>query len=182
MAPGRHRVRCDNRVMTRRNGCSGLLFAVAITAALGGCTKRSGAIDSDQLKADEAAIRRTLAETEERINKGDLGFVNVFAKDAVIIVPSAPDIVGFEAIRAVYADLLKHASMTVHFSTQEVAVAGDLAYERGTYTIRISEKASGRLLQDAKNKHVHILKRQPDGSWKTWRLMVSSAEGAGAGK
>lgn len=154
------------------------LVLVGITVVLGGCSAKphAAAAAPAQQKADEAAVRRVLADTEQRINKGDLGFVDVFAKDAVIIAPSMPDIVGFDAIRAMYSDLLKHDSMTVHFSTEEVAVSGDMAYEHGTYTLKISDKAGGKVLQNVKNKHVHILKRQPDGSWKTWRMMVSSAE------
>jgi len=126
--------------------------------------------------ADDAAVRRTIAGIEQQINQGDIGFVNVFANDAVIIAPSSPDIVGLDAIRKMYTDLMKQDSMTVHFSTEEVSVTGDMAYEHGTYTLRIADKATGRVLQDAKNKHVHIFKRQPDGTWKTWRMMVNSAE------
>ena len=131
---------------------------------------------------DEAAVRETLAKMVRQINQGDLAFVDVFAKDATIITPSAPDVVGFDAIRSMYAGLLEKTTLSVHFSTEEVAVAGDLAYEHGTYTLKITDKASGQTLQDVKNKHLHILKRQPDGSWKTWRMMVNSAEPAPAGK
>ncbi len=133
-----------------------------------------------QSRADEAAVRQLLANVEKQINAGDLGFVNVFAKDAVIIAPSAPDIKGYDAIRALYEGMMKQASMTVHFSTEEVAVSGNLAYEHGTYTLRIADKKTGKVLQDVKNKHVHIFKRQPDGSWKTWRMIVTPAEPASA--
>ena len=156
-----------------------LPIAVLIAAAtLGGCTQRSNANtnSSSQIEAEKAAIRRTLATTQERINRGDLGFVDVFTNDAVIMVPSGPDVTGLEAIRTTYSNLLKEASMTVHFSTEEIAIAGDLAVERGTYTIKISNRSTGRTLQDAKNKHMHILKKQQDGAWKTWRMMVNSAE------
>ncbi|HWF11257.1 MAG TPA: DUF4440 domain-containing protein [Bryobacteraceae bacterium] len=148
-----------------------LALVIVIAAALSACTKSA----AHSRSADEAAVRRTLADTEHRINQDDPGFVTVFAKDAVIIAPSAPDISGYDAIRSMYEGLMKQDSMTVHFSTEEVAIAGDLAYERGTYTLRISDKATGKILQDATNKHLHILKRQPDGTWKTWRMMVSSA-------
>ena len=148
-----------------------LLAAVLATGLCGCASKRAAA-------ADEAAVRRTIADVEQKINQGDIGFVNVFANDAVIIAPSSPDIVGLDAIRAMYAGIMKQASMTVHFSTEEVAVAGDMAFEHGTYTLRIADKTTGRVLQDAKNKHVHIFKRQPDGTWKTWRMMVNSAEHA----
>lgn len=164
--------------MTKPAGGSTLALAAVMAAALGGCTTKPGAGGPDQAKADEAAVRRTLANTEQRINQGDPGFVDVFAKDAVIIAPSSPDIVGFDAIRTMYADMMKQVSMKVHFSTEEVVIAGDLAYEHGTYTLTLSDKTSGKTLQDVKNKHIHILKRQPDGTWKTWRMMVNSAEPA----
>jgi ketosteroid isomerase-like protein len=159
--------------MTHRAAC--LAFVVIV---LSGCASQH----TDQAKADEAAVRRTIADLEQRINRGDIGFVNVFANDAIIIAPSAPDIVGFDAIRKLYTDMMKGAAMTVHFSTEEVAVAGDMAWERGSYTLRIADKTTGRVLQDVKNKHVHIFKRQPDGTWKTWRMMVNSAELAPAQK
>jgi ketosteroid isomerase-like protein len=123
-----------------------------------------------------------LANLEKRINAGDIAFVDVFAKDAEIIAPSAPDVTGYNAIRAMYQGVMEQASMTVHFATEEVSVSGDLAYEHGTYTLRIVDKKTGKVLQDAKNKHIHIFKRQPDGSWKTWRMMVASAEPPSAEK
>lgn len=144
---------------------------VLLAATLAACAAKS-----DRAQTDEPAIRQLLANLEKQINAGDIGFVDVFSKDAAIIAPSAPDIAGYDAIRAMYAGVLKQDSMTVHFSTQEIAVAGDLAYEHGTYTLRIADKKTGKVLQDVRNKHVHILKRQPDGSWKTWRMMVSSAD------
>jgi uncharacterized protein (TIGR02246 family) len=150
------------------------LLAAWIAIGLCGCASKPA--------ADEAAVRRTIADIEQKINLGDTSFVNVFANDAVIIAPSAPDIVGLDAIRTMYTGLMKQDAMTVHFSTEEVQVSGDMAFERGTYTLRITDKATGHVLQDVKNKHVHIFKRQPDGTWKTWRMMVNSADAARAQK
>lgn len=164
--------------MIRHMNCSNRALLVASAAMLWGCATSPAA----NPRADEAAIRQLLASVESQINAGNIGFVNVFAKDAAIIAPGAPDIEGYDAIRAMYEGLMKQDSMTVHFSTEEVAVAGDLAYEHGTYTLRIADKKTGRVLQDVKNNHIHILKRQPDGSWKTWRMMVNSAEAPPAEK
>lgn len=129
--------------------------------------------------AEEGAIRQMLAGVEKRINAGDLGFVEAFAKDAIIVAPGSPDVSGVEAITAMYSGLLKQASVKVHFSTEEITIADDLAVERGTYSMVVADRASGRTLQDVKNKHIHILRKQPDGSWKTWRMMVNSAEPSG---
>lgn len=124
---------------------------------------------------DDAAIRRTLGELEERINRGDLGFVDVFTRDAVVVAPDTPDVVGYDAIRALYAQTLAQVSLMVHFTTEEIVVNGDLAFERGSYTLKITDKTSGRVVQDVVNRHIHMMKRQPDGSWKTWRMMVVAA-------
>jgi ketosteroid isomerase-like protein len=78
------------------------LTSLLAVATLEGCSAK---LTTETSAADEATVRQTLARMEQRINQGDLGFVDVFAKDAVIIAPSVPDIAGSEAIRAMYAGL-----------------------------------------------------------------------------
>lgn len=39
-----------------------------------------------------------------------------------------------------------------------------------------ADKASGQVVCAATSRHIHILKRQDDGSWKTWRMMSNSAQ------
>jgi hypothetical protein len=51
-----------------------------------------------------------------------------------------------------------------------------IAYERGTYDLTITDKATARELSKVTNRHVHILKQQPNGDWKTWRMFTNSAE------
>ena len=154
----------------------GVCCIAVVTVALLGCTPPP-ATDSPaetSVEADLAAVREVLADTEQRFNSGDLdAFMPVFAPDAIILAPSTPDVVGFEAIRKMYGDAMAQVDMQVHFSTTEVQVFGDLAYERGAYTLQVSDKASGAVTQEIVNRHIHIFKRQPDGSWKTWRLMVN---------
>ena len=87
--------------MKRRIVFLSITIAVLAAVVLVGCaTKRTAAVGAG---ADETRVRQTLAQVERQINQSDLGFVNVFAKDAVIIAPSAPDIAGIDAIRALYA-------------------------------------------------------------------------------
>ena len=84
---------------------------------LSGCSSNPAAprAGPERAKAEEAVIRRIFADLEERINKGDPGFVDIFANDAVIIAPAAPDVVGFDAIRTMYTSMMKQVSMAVHF-------------------------------------------------------------------
>jgi uncharacterized protein (TIGR02246 family) len=127
-------------------------------------------------RADVAAIHALLDHVEQTFRSGDLdAAMTVFADDAVIIGQGSPDIVGPEAIRAMYAGMFEQVDFDVDLTTAEVQVVGDLAYERGTYTMKLTDKASGQVVADVENRHIHILKRQPDGGWKTWRMMVNSA-------
>jgi uncharacterized protein (TIGR02246 family) len=154
-------------------------IAVLMAVTLAGCATPPAAdpIAPVSTEADETAIRQVLADTQQRFNAGDLdAFMPVFASDAVIMAPSAPDVVGFEAIRTMYRDAFEQVAMQVNFSTDEIEVFGDLAYERGTYTLHVSDKASGEVIQEVENRHIHIFRRQADGSWKTWRMMVNVAE------
>lgn len=68
--------------------------------------------------------------------------------------------------------------MELTFASGEVRVLGDLAYEQGAYTVKMLDKASHKVVQEIKNRHIHILRRQSDGTWKTWRMMTNSAEPA----
>jgi ketosteroid isomerase-like protein len=72
--------------------------------------------------------------------------------------------------------MLAQFDVDTELTSAEIQVAGDLAYERGTYTLKLTDKTTGQVVADVENRHLHIMKRQSDGGWKTWRMMVNSAE------
>ena len=163
--------------MLQRNLCRFAALCAFIAVVLAGCTSPSTAAkETNTTAADEAAVRQTIADIGRRVNADDLSFVDVFADDAIIIGSGGPDVVGAKAIRALYTDLMKQASLRVNFTTAEVTVADSVAVERGNYSLVITDKATGKVLQSVKNNHMHIMKKQPDGTWKTWRMMTSRAE------
>jgi ketosteroid isomerase-like protein len=104
----------------------------------------------------------------------------LYRDDVVVLPPGGPDIVGKEAWRKGIDALPQNVAMKMRFDTKELVVAGDIAYERGTYTIDISDKATATAVQSITARHIHIFKREADGSWKGWRLMENSAEPATA--
>jgi uncharacterized protein (TIGR02246 family) len=152
----------------------------AFLAALAACSERApGPTSSAASEADVAAIGALVDRVERTFKAGDLeAAMTVFTDDAVIIAQGAPDMVGTDTIRAMYAGMMDQFDIDADLSTAEIQVVGDLAYERGTYTLKLTDKASGQVVMDVVNRHLHILKRQPDGTWKTWRMMVNSAEPA----
>ena len=58
-------------------------------------------------------------------------------------------------------------------NNEEVQVAGDWAFSRGTYTLSITPKAGGEEIF-IDGKYMTILKRQTDGSWKIHRDIFNS--------
>jgi uncharacterized protein (TIGR02246 family) len=146
--------------------------------ALHGC---GGAVpaSSEANAADRAAINALIDEVETTFAAADLdGAMAIFTDDAMIIAPATPNVVGADAIRTMYAGMLAQFEVDADQITEEIRVAGDLAYERGSYSLRLTDRSSGQVVQDVVNRHMHILRRQPDGRWKTWRMMVNSAEAA----
>ena len=99
---------------------------------------------------------------------------SVFTDDAVISAHGAPDTIGNAAIRELYAAAMAQVKLGARFNTEEIRVLGDSAYERGTYTLTVSDKATGQVLSTVVNRHIHVFRRQPGGGWKTWRMMTNS--------
>ena len=125
--------------------------------------------------ADEAEIRGMLDSIAGSFKTGDMDKVlEVYADDVLVLGIDQPDVAGKEAWRKVLAEQPSDVTIDVRMDTDELEIAGDLAYERGTYTATISSKATGALLQSVTNRHIHIFKRQPDGHWKAWRLMENA--------
>ena len=159
------------------------LAAALATMFLAACSAPSGTPGAASSSAEDTAqIRQFLKHVEDVFDAGDLdAAVDVFADDAMILGQGAPDAIGKAAIRDVYQAALAQANLKVRFHTEEIYTLGDLAYERGTYTLTISDKATGQPVSTVTNRHIHILKRQPDGEWKTWRMMTNSPEPAPGG-
>lgn len=146
------------------------LFLCLLTA----CSKTPG-LPSINTTDDVAQIRALLKHIEDVFDAGDLdAAVAVFAEDAVILSQGSPDAVGKGAVRAVYAGALASTSLRVRFHTEEIESRGDLAYERGTYDLGVTDKATGRELGTVTNRYVHIFRKQPNGEWRTWRMFTNN--------
>jgi uncharacterized protein (TIGR02246 family) len=147
-----------------------LLTGLCVLLVMAGCAQRAAG-------DDEKAVRDLLAHIQQSFNAGNLDeFMPVFAEDAVMSNQGFADVAGRPAIRAVYEGAMAQVNMQVHFVTEELNVFGDLAYERGTYTIEMKDKASGQSLPEVHNRHIHIFRRQPDGQWQTWRMMTNGTQ------
>jgi uncharacterized protein (TIGR02246 family) len=131
---------------------------------------------------DIAAVHAFIDKVGSTFNTGNLdAFMEVFADDAIQFNQGYPDVVGMAAIRKQYEDALAQFDLKVAFHTAEVVVAGNIAYEGGTYDIILTPRGDPKAASTTvTNRHVHVLKRQADGSWKTWRMMTNNSIPAAA--
>ena len=124
--------------------------------------------------ADRAALEAIAKEYEAAFSAGDVeALVALHADDAIRMPPNAPPVVGKEAIQAAYQTTFDEFAAKITLSLEEVEVAGDWAFVRGTSPVTVTPKAGGEPLED-EGKYLSIRKRQPDGSWKIFRTIWSS--------
>jgi len=123
------------------------------------------------------AIRQLGEEYFEAAAAGDVKrCIRTMAPDVVVMPPDRPTIVGVEELRRRSSDY--HATYEVKYTLtyEEVSVAGDFAIARSTATgTRTSRERSA--VERVRWRNLWVLKRQPDRTWKFWRIMFNS-EGA----
>jgi ketosteroid isomerase-like protein len=100
-------------------------------------------------EADLLAINRVREAHIASLNQGNVdALVGVFSEDAVQMPPNTPANVGREMIRAWSKAFLDPLRAEFAHEVEEIRVAGDWAFERGTYRIRVTPKAGGESFQD----------------------------------
>ena len=103
--------------------------------------------------------------------------ISQWTDDFVVLHAAGPIIRGQSANAAAAKTSMEQmkAFMPIEYNldVQEITVAGDYAFEWGTY------RGSARSLTGSENvnyvgKFMRILQRQPDGSWKMHRTMATT--------
>jgi ketosteroid isomerase-like protein len=128
-------------------------------------------------------LRRRLEVAE---NAGDADFiVGVMAEDAVIMVPDFEVQEGREAsarfIREVLTGLHEHFRRRISYVSAEIAVRGDVAFDRGTFAFTATPRSGGDTTF-ANGKYLWMYSRGPQGGWQLSRLVASLDEDRGPGQ
>jgi ribosomal-protein-alanine N-acetyltransferase len=129
-----------------------------------------------------ADVRAALRAAE---NAGDTeGLLALLARDVVAMVPSAPVLEGWDAcagfVRSALAGLLSYFERKVEYVSAEVAVLGDVAYDRGTFSVTTARRDGGDRDQ-ATGKYFWLLRRDGGGAWRIARLIHCLDEEGEAG-
>jgi uncharacterized protein (TIGR02246 family) len=115
-----------------------------------------------------AIIERRNAQIEGFYAHADAdSLASALAEDAWQMPPNQPAVVGREAIRQYWRQAFQFGRWDFTLRTQDVAVSGPLAIERGTYIVRFTAGPGSPMpsFEDRGNYLVHW-RREADGEWR----------------
>lgn len=143
--------------------CMALVGTAAMALSLNACSKGQQSANPDSVKqaiqADEAKWNQDFkAKDTERL-------ASHYADDGFLFTTGVPAADGSTAIRQVYANASTDPAFNVQFSSDKIDVSGDLAYSRGKFTERYTDKKTGKVMSGS-GSYITVYKKQDDGSWK----------------
>jgi ketosteroid isomerase-like protein len=123
---------------------------------------------------DLAAITAFNARYLKAINDGDIATLSSLTdEDHIMVAPNRPPVVGKAANDAANGRAFQQFNIDETWTPLETVVAGNLAYQRGTFAVVASPKTGGAS-HTTHGNFLRIYRRQPDGSWRMSRDMFSS--------
>jgi uncharacterized protein (TIGR02246 family) len=148
----------------RKSVSMALVGAAALALSLGACTKPGSAA------ADPDAVKQALKADETKMNqqfkdKDTEGLASHYT-DESFFVAGGTTADGSTEIRKVFADATTDKAFEVHFASDKIDVApsGDMAYARGKFTEKYTDK-SGKVVS-SNGTYIAVYKKQDDGKWK----------------
>lgn len=120
-----------------------------------------------------AQIRR---EFERAENAGDSSVVDRHcAEDIVAIPPGQPPAIGKAAAREALEALFAAFDVEVEYTSEEVVVGGDLAFDRLRATETHIPKDGGEAIEHSADS-LWVYRRSPEGEWKQIRAIWNYRE------
>ena len=106
---------------------------------------------------------------EAATNAGDVdGFMAVVTDDIVFQAPGFPEFVGAAAVREFVTGFVAAYDMVWEKTSRDFVIDGDYAFQRYGYTVRLTDKATGVVMNET-GKGLLVYRKQDDGSWKVCR-------------
>jgi uncharacterized protein (TIGR02246 family) len=126
------------------------------------------------VEAVTAAVNEIYSKYASTLNSGDSeGWLSQWTDDGVQMPPGAPPNIGKEMIRTSITNGVTRFTFDMEISNEEVRVAGDWAFARGTYKSTMTPKEGGEPIV-IDGKYMTVFERQPDGTWKIHRDIFNS--------
>lgn len=144
----------------------GLVTVLAVIST--GCTKSGYSGSAVNAAAVKQTIKADEAKWNEQIKAKDTeGLAGHYTDDAYFVAPGTAPADGSTAIRQFYANGLTDPALEVEIASDRIDVSssGDMAYTRGHYTEKYTDKKTNKVMTD-KGSYLSVYKKQSDGSWK----------------
>ena len=90
-----------------------------------------------------------------------------YAVDAVFVTPGRAPVIGRKAVAEIMVEDLKDPGFNLELTeqTSRMAVSGDLAYVRGTFTASFTNPQTGQV-QGIGGTYLQVLFKREDGGWQ----------------
>jgi uncharacterized protein (TIGR02246 family) len=126
--------------------------------------------------ADEAAIRRVMADYNAALNGGKTAAVlSLYTDDGIFMPPYSQSAVGKDAVRVAYDKVFDELTFNVKFSIAElVQMAPIWAYVRTNSAGTTRHASTGKTTSEA-NQELFIFRKGDDGKWRIARYSFSPA-------
>lgn len=139
------------------------IFIPAVYLFLISCKQSAVSSTETEIKL----ITAISAARAKAFNEGDAATIaSYFADDGLLMGPGKPAERGRAAVQSYYQSIFDEYTTKLESHYDEVEVSGNLAYGRGFAKVILFPKKGGDSLVSTA-KYLNILKRQPDGLWKT---------------
>ncbi len=149
--------------------------ARSVTAVAAVIALTAAGVSAQQKSADETAIAkvRTAFQTAAGTQNG-AAIAKLFVADGVEMAPNTPAARGRAAIEAYHKAFGQQWMMHgMTITSTETKVAGDTAYDAGTYKQQIMSNKSGAVIDDV-GKYVVLLKKDAGGGWLITHAIYNS--------
>lgn len=125
-------------------------------------------------EADLAAIAEFNRKYLQAINDEDIAtLASLTTDDHIMIASGRAPTVGKAANDAANARVFKTFDIVETWTPLETVVSGDMAYERGTFTVAATPRAGGNTTRTSGN-FLRIYRKFPDVGWRMIRDMFNS--------
>ena len=122
-------------------------------------------------EADRAAIRHGVENYAKLANAKDFkGVAAVYTEDAIVLLPNQAAVQGRAAIQAALE--APPPLSNFQLTSVETEGRGDLAYDRGIYSVTVTPAGAAPI--EDHGKYIAVWRKQADGSWQCLRDIWNS--------
>jgi len=117
--------------------------------------------------------RSIILELEERYvaatNASDImEFDELYAEDAILMMPDRPAVLGREAIVAHYREFFRSIKARIASVVAEVEIFETIVFARGAFNYSMAPKMGGEAIV-MKGKFINLYKKDEMDEWRIWR-------------